>query len=106
MAYSNLLGLLLLSAALSACAHGTGSRSASTTSAAPTTVVTAGQRSTDGPRFARQQTMFLAEEAHPHVTGGQVVGHDWSCSVWSQMPDERCNVIELVNRSITPGYQN
>lgn len=105
MSYSKIGKALMLSVVLSACAHGASTHAASEYGE-PTVVQTAGERSTDGPRFTRQQTAFLAGESRPHVSGGEVIVERENCSVWSGEASERCDLPSLVHRSITPGYTN
>jgi hypothetical protein len=104
MFYSKSVKAVMISVALSACAHGASTQSAEYTD--PTTVQTAGSRTTDGPRFTRQQTTFLAGEGRPQVSGGEVIVERLECDVWTDQGNDSCDLSKLANESMTPGYRS
>lgn len=104
MSYSKIAKAVMFSVVLSACAHGAGMQASEY--GEPSAVQTAGSRTTDGPRFTRLQTTFLAGEARPQVTGGEVIVERQECDVWTNQGNERCDLSQLVNSSMTPGYQS
>ena len=102
MSYSAMGKALVLSVALSACAHGAAESGASTT---PAYVQSGGERTTDGPTFTGARSAFLAGEAHPNASeGGQVIVERQNCEVWADTPEEQCDPSLMVRQSITPGY--
>jgi hypothetical protein len=106
MSYSGLGKALMVSVFLSACAHGSTQPTASNTAAPATHVETGGKRQTDGPSFTRLRSAYLASgETRPqYTTGGQVVVEHNNCNVWSSDPSEQCDLSQVANSSITPGY--
>lgn len=104
MSYSGLAKGLLLSVALTACAHAAPTHTASNAAAAPAPVETAGSRDTDGPRFKRLHSAFLAGEAHPYqTTGGDVIVEHENCDVWASGTGTQCDIEALANESMAPG---
>ena len=105
MSYSGLGRALLLTVALSACAHGSsGHTQASST---PANVEAAGTRHTDGPTSTRLRSAFLAGEARRDTAaaGGAVYVEQRECDVWADAASERCDTEALLRESITPGYR-
>jgi hypothetical protein len=103
MLYSGLSKALVLSVALSACAHSAGSGHTATNTPA-THVETAGQRTTDGPSFTRLRAAYLAGESRPaSVTGGAVVVERQNCDVWAAEAADRCDLSALANESMAFG---
>jgi len=103
MSYSGIAKAVSLSVALSACAHAAPTQTA-TSGVAPAPVESAGTRDTDGPRFKRLHSAFLAGEARPNqTTGGEVFVEHRNCDVWASEASARCDIEALVNESIAPG---
>lgn len=103
MSYSAKVGAVLLSVALSACAHGAYTQQA--TSGSGSTVQSGGERHTDGPTMSRTRSAFLASQGTASApVGGPVVAEYQNCSPWAKDPAYRCNIETIAHRSLTPGF--
>jgi len=108
MSYSGLGKALMMSVFLSACAHGSAQPTVSDATSPATNVETGGKRQTDGPRATRLRAAYLAsgDSRAQYETGGQVIVEHEQCNVWSNGPGVQCDLSEVANSSITPGYTN